>query len=460
MPTSSCSGGQVEDLRRRLGVHVLAALEDLAQHVLAGDVGEHAQLDLRSSRPTAARCPARRRSSARISRPVSVRIGMFCRFGLIERQAPGRRRRLREGRVQAPVVASMCGGQRVEVGLRELGELAEALDLRDDRVLVADRLQHARVGREAGLAAALARQAELLEEDRAELLRGADDELLAGELPDLALERPRTLRRSGRATGASRSVSSRMPSISMARSTRTSGSSMSVQQVHRGRARRAARAGSSASASDQRRARRGAGRRRRPPGRAPRASSCERVAAPRRVEQVGAELRVEDEVRRAPRRAPWRRGRRRARSPAAAASSAGSATCPASAGPLPPQAAKRQRGSAGEQLALGDLRARSTASATSAPGSVADVAPPCPALTGSASAVVGLRARDRRLARRPRAPPRGAAADRAARSRGTSRAAASGRARGRARARGRSSTGTSRCDRRELLGDARVARRG
>ena len=39
-------GRGVEDLGRGLGVDVLAALEDLAQHVLAGDVGEHAQLDL------------------------------------------------------------------------------------------------------------------------------------------------------------------------------------------------------------------------------------------------------------------------------------------------------------------------------------------------------------------------------------------------------------------------------
>ena len=89
--------------------------------------------------------------------------------------------------MQAAVVADP-GGQRVEVGLDELGELPEALDLGDDRVLVADRLQHARVGGEAGLAAALARQAELLEQDLAELLRRADHELLAGVLPDLALE--------------------------------------------------------------------------------------------------------------------------------------------------------------------------------------------------------------------------------------------------------------------------------
>ena len=49
--------------------------------------------------------------------------------------------------------------QRVEVGALELRQLAPRLDLRDDLVLVADRREHARVGREAGLAAPLAAQA-------------------------------------------------------------------------------------------------------------------------------------------------------------------------------------------------------------------------------------------------------------------------------------------------------------
>ena len=44
------------------------------------------------------------------------------------------------------------------------------------------------VGAVAGLAAALAAELELLEEDLAELLRGADHELLVRQLPDLALE--------------------------------------------------------------------------------------------------------------------------------------------------------------------------------------------------------------------------------------------------------------------------------
>ena len=79
-------------------------------------------------------------------------------------------------------------GSAVEVGLLELGQLPVALDLGDDLVLVADRLQDARVRRVAGLAAALAGELKLVEEDDAELLWRADDELLAGQLPDVALE--------------------------------------------------------------------------------------------------------------------------------------------------------------------------------------------------------------------------------------------------------------------------------
>ena len=68
--------------------------------------------------------------------------------------------------------------QHVEVGLDELVELAPALDLGDDLVLVADRLQHARVGGEArSCRGACCDSPSLLEQDLAELLRRADREL-------------------------------------------------------------------------------------------------------------------------------------------------------------------------------------------------------------------------------------------------------------------------------------------
>ncbi len=65
-------------------------------------------------------------------------------------------------------------------------------------MLVADRLQHARVGRVAGLAAALAREAEALEENLLELPGGAEHELFAAQVEDLALQRGSLILDSGR----------------------------------------------------------------------------------------------------------------------------------------------------------------------------------------------------------------------------------------------------------------------
>ena len=90
--------------------------------------------------------------------------------------------------MQAAVVGEQLG-ERVEVGRLQLRQLAPLLDLGNYRMLLADRLEHARVRREAGLAAPLLRQPELVEQHLGELLRRADRELLPREVPDLALER-------------------------------------------------------------------------------------------------------------------------------------------------------------------------------------------------------------------------------------------------------------------------------
>ena len=118
-------------------------------------------------------------------------------------------------------------GKRVQVGVLELRELPPALDLRDDLVLVADLGEHACVGREAGLAPPLLRQSELLEQDRSELLRRADHELVTGEFEDLALELVDPLRHSLADLGQAL-VSSLTPARSMAASTSISGISISA----------------------------------------------------------------------------------------------------------------------------------------------------------------------------------------------------------------------------------------
>ena len=117
-------------------------------------------------------------------------------------------------------------GKRVEVGRLQLRQLAPVLDLLDDRMLAANRLEHARVGREPGLAAPLLRQAELVEEDLRQLLRRADGELLPRQLPDLALQA--SIRFATRPEiSATRLTSSFTPVRSISMSTSTSGSSTS-----------------------------------------------------------------------------------------------------------------------------------------------------------------------------------------------------------------------------------------
>ena len=146
------------------------------QRVLAGDLGEDPQLDLVVvGREQAV---AARRDEAGADRPALLgadRDVLQVRVGAGE--PAGRGRGLVEGRVDAAGLGVDQLRQRVEVGALQLGQLAPGLDLGDDLVLVADLGEDAGVGREAGLAAALLGQAELVEEDLGELLRRADREL-------------------------------------------------------------------------------------------------------------------------------------------------------------------------------------------------------------------------------------------------------------------------------------------
>ena len=161
-------------------------------------------------------------------------------------------------------------------------------------MLVPDRLQHLVVGAEAGLAAALAAELELLEQDLAELLRRADHELLVRELPDLALELRRPRRGCGWRPSRAARVSSLMPASRSRAGPCTSGSSTCVQQLLQ-----AALLDQRALALRQLVDEHGAG------GElvaglggdpAFLGELLERVAAAGRVEQVGGDRGVEDEV--------------------------------------------------------------------------------------------------------------------------------------------------------------------
>ena len=300
-------------------MHVLAALEDLLQHGLVGDVREHAQLDLRVVGARSARSRARPRSSRGSRGPAACGSGRSACSGWSRPAARWSRRPAGRWCGCATRASTSCG-QHVEVGLGELVELAPALDLRDDLVLVADRLEHARVGRVAGLAAALARQAELVEEDLAELLGRADRELLARRAPrSRARARAISSRTRSAISASALGVELHARAAPCRAAPRTSGSSTSRQQRAAAPARRSARAASRpAPGRARRRAASGSSTSRGQP--ALLAQLGERVAAPGRVQQVGAEQRVVREVRRDVAAAPWRRARRpgvaRARRPA------------------------------------------------------------------------------------------------------------------------------------------------
>ena len=68
-------------------MNILALSEDLFQGVLAGDVGEQPELHLRVVRGD--QQVARLGDEAGADLPPSgVRIGMFCRFGLLDERRP------------------------------------------------------------------------------------------------------------------------------------------------------------------------------------------------------------------------------------------------------------------------------------------------------------------------------------------------------------------------------------
>ena len=93
---------------------------------------------------------------------------------------------LMEGGVD-PTVGRDGGEERLAIGRAELLDLAVAKELLDDLVLVTDLLEALGVGRKAGLRLLARLQAELVEQDLAQLRRGVDDEGVTGELVDTLL---------------------------------------------------------------------------------------------------------------------------------------------------------------------------------------------------------------------------------------------------------------------------------
>ncbi len=176
-----------EHLRSRRGVDVLVAGERISQARLAGDVREDAQLDLAvvgGDQPVPLL-----RDEGRADLPSELGADRDrLQVRIRGRKPAGRGSRLVERRVQAAIRLRDQQRQRAEIRVDELRELAPLLDHLDDLVLAAERAKHARVGRVAGLAFATRCQLQRLEQDPGDLLRRADQELLAGELQRVCLQ--------------------------------------------------------------------------------------------------------------------------------------------------------------------------------------------------------------------------------------------------------------------------------
>jgi alkyl hydroperoxide reductase subunit AhpF len=79
-----------EHLGRGGLVHVVAVLEGVAQALVARQVRHDAQLDLRVVGGDDLAAGGAMKAS-RMRRPCGVRIGMFCRFGIVGGEAAGDR---------------------------------------------------------------------------------------------------------------------------------------------------------------------------------------------------------------------------------------------------------------------------------------------------------------------------------------------------------------------------------
>ena len=115
--------------------------------------------------------------------------------GIGARQPPGGGRDLLVIRVHAPVLWVHQWGEGVDVSVLELRQLPVLEQLRNEGVLIHQRLQRPDVGRQARLGTASRLQPQLLVEQGAQLSRRAQVDPLAGELVALVLELFDALRR-------------------------------------------------------------------------------------------------------------------------------------------------------------------------------------------------------------------------------------------------------------------------
>jgi hypothetical protein len=222
---------------------------------------------------------------------------MFCRFGSVDDSRPVEATACWKVVCSRPVRGSSSSGQRLDVGRAQLGVQPPVEQHRDHRVRRAQLLEHAGVGRVAGLRPPAAGQVQLVEQDLLELLGRAEVELVADRRVDLLLQ-PTDLARELLRQLAEGARSMATPVASMSASTGISGSSSSSRMR-----RTAGRSPRSGRATRARRRRPGPAPRRAPdraarPAWAARAQPLgadvgQALAAQRGVEDVGRDLGVE-----------------------------------------------------------------------------------------------------------------------------------------------------------------------
>ena len=164
-------------------MQVLVGEEAVAQHRVARDVREHAQLDL--AVVGAEQLPPGSRDECLANlRAQRSTDGDILKIRVDRGEAPGRRDGLIEGGVQPPILPQR-GGKRIEIRRFELHQLPVLEDLRRQGMLLRQLLQHFLVGRRACLPPLEDRQLQLLVEDLRQLLVRGGQELLAGHGGDL-----------------------------------------------------------------------------------------------------------------------------------------------------------------------------------------------------------------------------------------------------------------------------------
>src|SRR5450756_102592 len=133
------------DGRRGDAVDVLAAVIGVEQRRLLREQRHEAQLDLRVVGNYEPAAVLGHETGADLGAQVGAH-GDVLQVGIGAGEAPGGRDRLLEGAVHAPRARVDVLGQRLEVGVEQLGVLAPLLDGRHDGMPVAQTAEHARVG--------------------------------------------------------------------------------------------------------------------------------------------------------------------------------------------------------------------------------------------------------------------------------------------------------------------------